>query len=66
MVLGGVFILVAVLWCCRRRQRKKRMQKTELYAIREVRNQGQMSLQWRLIKFLDRVFGHKNEEGKAW
>jgi len=44
MVLGCVFILVAVLWCCRRRQRKKHMQKTELYTIGEVRNRGQISL----------------------
>ena len=33
------------------------MQKTELYAIGEVRNRGQTSLRWGLVRFLDGVFG---------
>jgi len=41
------------------------MQKTELYAIGEVRNRGQMSLRWRLIKFLDGVFGRRKTRTRS-
>lgn len=57
MALGCAFIFVVILWCCRRRQRKKRAEKTELFAVGAIRNRGQTSWRWRLIKFIQDLSG---------
>ncbi|CAA7268508.1 unnamed protein product [Cyclocybe aegerita] len=57
MALGCAFIFLAFIWCCRRRQRKQRAKKTELFAQGPV-TRGRTSWRWRLIRWGEKLFGH--------
>jgi hypothetical protein len=59
MALGCAFIFVLFIWCCRRRQKKKRAEKTTLFAAGAVRNRGQSSWRWKLIRWGEKLFGHR-------
>ncbi len=64
MALGCAFIFVGVLWCCRRRQqKKKRAERTELFAIRS--GGRQTGWRWRLIKFLQGLFGRGRRQRRV-
>ncbi|KAF9566482.1 growth factor receptor domain-containing protein [Agrocybe pediades] len=58
MALGCAFIFLVVLWCFRRRQRKRREKKTEMFAAGAAVNRGPTSWRWRLIRWGEKLFGH--------
>ncbi|TFK41682.1 TNFR/NGFR cysteine-rich region family protein [Crucibulum laeve] len=58
MALGCAFIFLAFIWCCRRRQRKQRAKRTEMFAQGAVATQGKSSWRWRLLRFGEKLFGH--------
>lgn len=57
MALGCAFIFLVVIWLFRRRQKKKRAEKTALFSAGAV-NRGQTSWRWKLIRFGEKLFGH--------
>ena len=61
MALGCAFIFLAIIWLCRRRQRKKRAKKTAAFAASGMNgavNRTSTSWRWRLIRFGEKLFGH--------
>ncbi|PPQ73713.1 hypothetical protein CVT26_010844 [Gymnopilus dilepis] len=59
MALGCAFIFLVVIWLFRRRQRKQRAKKTALFAAGAPTTRGPTSWRWRLIRFGEKLFGHK-------
>ncbi|KAF5382868.1 hypothetical protein D9757_007308 [Collybiopsis confluens] len=58
MALGCAFIFIVVLWCWRRRARKQRAKQTKAFA--QAKNlDHSTSWRWRLIRFGEKLFGHK-------
>ncbi|KAG5722304.1 Protein MAM3 [Termitomyces sp. T112] len=60
MALGCAFILLVFIWCCRRRARKQRTKKTAMFASQPgYGRMAKSSWRWRLIRFGEKLFGHK-------
>ncbi|KAG6865323.1 hypothetical protein C0991_003497 [Blastosporella zonata] len=60
MALGCAFIFLSVIWCCRRRARKQRAKKTAMFATTPGYGRtGKSGWRWRLIRFGEKLFGHK-------
>ncbi|KAI0317494.1 insulin-like growth factor binding protein [Amylostereum chailletii] len=57
MALGCAFIFMTVLWLVRRRMRRKRAQQTAAFAASRGIQPG--SWRFRLLRFGERLFGHK-------
>ncbi|KAF9009557.1 insulin-like growth factor binding protein [Cyathus striatus] len=57
MALGCAFIFVAVLFCLRRRAKKRRMEQTRQFA--QAKRIGGHGWKWRLVRFGEKLFGHK-------
>ncbi|KAK7059770.1 extracellular matrix protein FRAS1 [Favolaschia claudopus] len=57
MTLGCAFIFVIVLWLWRRRARKQRAQRTTQFA--QQRRLDPVGWRWRLIRFGEKLFGHR-------
>ncbi|KAH9948122.1 insulin-like growth factor binding protein [Amylocystis lapponica] len=58
MTLGCAFIFIVVVWLWRRQARKKRAQATAQFATaKRLHEHG--SWRWRLMRFGERLFGHK-------
>lgn len=58
MALGCAFIFLVILMCWRRRARKRRAQRTAAFA-QAKRLAPQNNWRWRLVRFGERLFGHK-------
>uniref|UniRef100_A0A8H7XRI1 EGF-like domain-containing protein n=1 Tax=Psilocybe cubensis TaxID=181762 RepID=A0A8H7XRI1_PSICU len=58
MALGCAFIFLVILWLFRRRQRKKRAQKTAIFTAGHV-SRGPTGWRWRLIRWGEKLFGHR-------
>lgn len=61
MALGCAFIFFGIIWLCRRRARKQREKKTALFATTPGSNRtdGKSGWRWRLLRFGEKLFGHK-------
>lgn len=61
MALGCAFIFLVILMCWRRRARRRRAQATAAFA--QAKNlTPQNSWRWRLVRFGERLFGHKRSQ----
>jgi hypothetical protein len=61
MTLGCAFIFVAILWCWRRRARKQREKRTKTFARVKKLDDPQQGWRWRLVRFGERLFGHRRK-----
>lgn len=60
MALGCAFIFLMVIWFCRRRARKQRAKRTEMFATTPGYNRARPSgWRWRLVRFGEKLFGHR-------
>ncbi|KAG6831426.1 hypothetical protein H0H92_010639 [Tricholoma furcatifolium] len=59
MALGCAFIFLVIIWCCRRRARKQRAKKTTMFAAEPAYVRTKSGWRWRLIRFGEKLFGHK-------
>ncbi|KAF9460295.1 insulin-like growth factor binding protein [Collybia nuda] len=60
MALGCAFIFLVIIWFCRRRARKQRAKRTEMFATTPGYNRARPSgWRWRLVRFGEKLFGHK-------
>lgn len=62
MTLGCAFIFVVILWCWRRRARKQREKRTKTFARVKKLDGPQQGWKWRLVRFGERLFGHKKKD----
>ncbi|KIL62256.1 hypothetical protein M378DRAFT_81478, partial [Amanita muscaria Koide BX008] len=63
MVLGCVFIFVAILWLCRRRAKKRRAKETAKFAAKR-HLEPKRTWKQRLVRFGERLFGHRKTPTK--
>lgn len=64
MALGCAFICMVVLWCWRRKARKQREKRTKEFARVKNLDGSQKGWKWRLVRFGERLFGHKKGESQ--
>lgn len=58
MALGCAFIFLIIVWLFRRRQKKKRAQKTAMFTAGPA-SRGPTGWRWRLIRWGEKLFGHR-------